>query len=375
MKLRKNNLLILAILSMTVWIAGCSGPNSQIISETEAESAALDGSVEFPKYMKQEINGVAFDLNLEVPENLELSKVKKSRAARQIPKVDSIVKVLGKNEDALEAYKDKFEGENGIVYDTYYAKYSDESLLSVDTAMVYSTSFFEKIHNSFRIEKSALYNADKYISEANEFETPEICFEQVKKQINLCGYKLDDCDYKYYTLDYNTMRQEEIQLDKAGEVSNSEDTGWSAEDNCYYFFAEQVHNGIPVYFGEQDFPQDNIENRPFQVVYSKDGIKRLDITKLYTFESMDENVNFKGFEEIANKVAEKYGNILTDAKYEAARAKLYQMPVKTEQGEYEVKVIWLFEIKETGIDSESGENFENTLYTCINAETGEEVSI
>ena len=51
------------------------------------------------------------------------------------------------------------------------------------------------------------------------------------------------------------------------------------------------------------------------------------------------------------------------------------MPVKAADGTYEVKVIWFFETSEKGIDSETGENFEYSVYTCIDAETGEEVTI
>ena len=51
------------------------------------------------------------------------------------------------------------------------------------------------------------------------------------------------------------------------------------------------------------------------------------------------------------------------------------MPVDTGSGAYEVKLVWLFEVIESGKDSETGEDFANTLYTCIDAETGEEVVI
>lgn len=375
MRYKKNSIFLGIILSTILVLGGCSTENNQIITENNAEEK-LTENVELPQSMDQEINGVGFKLEkIEIPENLDLNNIKKSTANRQIPDIENTIKTVGEGKNSLEEYKDQFEGENGVKYDTYYVKYEDGSLISIDTTLVYSTPFFEKIHNSFRIENTSLYNAEQYTIRTHEFNTAEGCFDEIKTKICSCGYQPGNCNYEYYALDFDTMQQEELLMDKSGEENVLENDNWSSEDNCYYFFAEQIHDGIPVYTGEQDFPSDDLSNRPIQAVYSKDGLKRLDITKLYTFENLDESVTLKNFEDITNKVAEKYGNILTNAKYTVTRAKLYQMPEKAENGEYEVKVVWLFEIKESGTDSETGENYENTLYTCVDVETGEEVPI
>lgn len=372
---KKNSIFLGIILSTILVLGGCSTENDQIITENNAEEK-LTENVELPQSMDQEINGVDFKLEkIEIPENLDLNNIKKSTANRQIPDIENTIKTVGEGKNSLEEYKNQFEGENGVKYDTYYVKYEDGSLISIDTTLVYSTPFFEKIHNSFRIENTSLYNAEQYTIRTHEFNTAEGCFDEIKTKICSCGYQPGNCNYEYYALDFDTMQQEELLMNKSGEENVLENDNWSSEDNCYYFFAEQIHDGIPVYTGEQDFPSDDLSNRPIQAVYSKDGLKRLDITKLYTFENLDESVTLKNFEDITNKVAEKYGNILTNAKYTVTRAKLYQMPEKVENGEYEVKVVWLFEIKESGTDSETGENYENTLYTCVDVETGEEVPI
>ncbi|HBA70496.1 MAG TPA: hypothetical protein DCZ40_14240, partial [Lachnospiraceae bacterium] len=360
-KMRRNYYVMFLIVMLG--LAGCSAKNGE--TEQREDKAVLESATEFPENMKEIINEVEFDLKVEVPENVDLNTIKKSIAVRQIPKADNIINIFAENKNVADEYRGEFEGENSVMYDTYYAKYDDESLISIDTTLVYSTPFFEKIHSAFHVEDGELYNADKYLLPTLNFQSPEVCFEEVKKLINQSGYELGECHYEYFSLDYNTMQQEESHVEMEGKNIESEKSIWTEEDDCYYFFAEQLHDGIPVYFGEQDFPQDSIENRPIQAVCSKDGLKRLDVAKVYTFETTDENIKLKQFDEIAQKVADKYGNILTGAKYTATRAKLYQMPVKTSAGKYEVKTVWLFEVFETGIDSETGEDFKNVLYTCI----------
>ncbi len=376
MKYRKQIRLFLLTVVTLGSLAGCAGqaaaapegaaqkPGEPGASQEQAEMPEV---TQLPETMKKEINGVEFDLELEVPEALDLNGIKRSTATRQAPKMDAVAGRIEESKTLVEE-RGTPEGE-GSDSNSYYAMYEDNSMVSLNTTMTYSTPFFEKIHNSFREE-----NTDKYTEEKAAFGTPEECFEKLMGEMAQFGYPLEDCDYAYYTLDYATMEQEEVITDKSGEAAVS-DSAWSEQDDCYYFFAEQVHDGIPVYFGEQNFPQDTLENRPLQAVYSSAGLQRLDAGRLYQFTSTGEQARLADFEEIAGRIADKYGNILTGASYKAVRAKLYQMPVDTGSGAYEVKLVWLFEVIESGKDSETGEDFANTLYTCIDAETGEEVVI
>ena len=51
------------------------------------------------------------------------------------------------------------------------------------------------------------------------------------------------------------------------------------------------------------------------------------------------------------------------------------MPVAVGVEDYELRPVWLFEIHEKGIDSETENEYETTLYTFLDAQTGEEVVV
>ena len=61
--------------------------------------------------------------------------------------------------------------------------------------------------------------------------------------INRCGYELGETNYEYYALDAETMQQQEIIADKAGDNSISEPREWNKEDDCYYFLQNRYMKG------------------------------------------------------------------------------------------------------------------------------------
>lgn len=389
MKYRK--LLILTIMAgcFLMGTVGCSKKSlslnntetTQNITDT-ATVAQADTSAEvststdvvFPETYNEEINGVSFQTTVELPENFDQSKLYVSTAKRQTPDIEKAKETLAADKTTESEESGTGEGDSGS-FSTYYGKYTDGSSLSVGAETVFSTSLFSDISNAFDT-----YSADDGTSAYAEngslsFGTGGDCFTKVLDIINHLGYSAGDCDYISYALDAETMSQQETILSKSGEIVESGGRDWSSEDDSYYFFIEQLYEGLPVYYGEQDFPEDSPSNRPVLAVYNADGPVYLYIMKLYSFTETQEKVKLLEFGDIAEKVAGKYGEILTSASYNVTRAKLYQMPVKDASGNYDVKPVWLFEVHESGTDSETGEVFENTLYTLIDASTGEEVSV
>ena len=55
------------------------------------------------------------------------------------------------------------------------------------------------------------------------------------------------------------------------------------------------------------------------------------------------------------------------------RAELYKMPAKLADGTYDVKIVWLFEVTESGVDSDTGKEYEYTQYMFVDATDGTEV--
>ena len=209
---------------------------------------------------------------------------------------------------------------------TLHLCYEDGAFLSASTVLVYSTPVFEKIYGAFRLDHD--YNADKYSKDAvMEIGDPRTIFDAALKDINGAGYQLEEAAYDYYALDHETMAKEYRALDKSGNEISADGLSWGAENDCYFFAAVQQHEGLPVYFGSQDFPEDSESNRPVQVLYSAGGIERLEVSRLYSFSEPGDAVSLLDFGTVAETVSKKYGDVI-GASYTVKRAKLYKMPVR-----------------------------------------------
>lgn len=334
-------------------------------AETAQTAAETAEKIDFPETYQETVNDVVFDLKVEMPKEAELGNLTRYRVERQYPDGASARAALASEKTALEENTGSGAGDS----DTMSFSFEDGSNLVTDKTLVYSTSFVGNVWDAF--QDPGKYSQDGVF----DYKGPEDAFQEIVEKMNVSGYALGDTDYEYYALDAGTMAQEEVVYSKSGEVIEDAGRAWTDEDDSYYFFAEQTLSGIPVYYGDQNFPEDSLDNRPIQAVYSSRGLEYLYATQIYSFTASEEKLSLAGFDRAVECVAYKYGNILTDAAYTATRAKLYWKPVKAVSGGYELQLVWLFELHETGVDSETGENFDYVLYTFVDAVTGEEVPI
>lgn len=384
MKLRKNMIAIMLLVCM-----GCTGcakelPKTNAGNEirpedtrnTEGETESGDagraaGKQDFPEKFQETVNGVIFDTVIQISEEAELGNLHQVTATLQQPDIEKAKAVFSKGRTVTEERNETGSGEDGVEYPCYSANYEDGAFLWAGTALVYSTPVFEKIYGAFRLYSN--YNADKY-SKNTVMETgdPQTIFDTVLKSINGVGYQLEEAGYDYYALDHETMAKEYRAFDKTGRELSTDNLSWGVEDDSYFFTAVQQHEGLPVYFGSQDFPEDEENNRPVQVLYSANGIERLEVSRLYSFSEPGEAVSLLDFDIVAETVAKKYGDV-TGASYMVKRAELYKMPAKLADGTYDVKIVWLFEVTESGVDSDTGKEYEYTQYMFVDATDGTEV--
>lgn len=345
-------------------------------SNDDAANGSAEALATIPEEYHKEINGITFDMSIEMPQNIGPDALLKSTITLQVPDKDKALQAIAPQKEKKEEENGTGNGEGGKEFATYRCTFADESTLSTDLVLLYNTPFFDNVWDAFRVEKTSKFNADKYSqTQPLNFMAPEDAFENIKKMINNSGYTIEGMDYSWYALDAATMEQEEMRMGKSGEILEEPGRDWSSEDDCYYFWMEQTHEGIPVYFGDENYPEDSTENRPIQAVYSTRGLEHLMVYNVYDFTPLDETYQLKEFDAAAECVASKYGDILTGADYKVTRAKLYLMPRKDISGNYEVKLAWLFEVHESGKDSETGEDFENVLFTFVDAETGEDIPL
>lgn len=337
--------------------------------DEKADDSTQDGPI-IPKIFNETLNGVQFTLEPEIPEGINLNMVMKGTAMQQVPDTDAALSLWGSGKTIAETYYDETATmEDGTSYRSFYCSFTDGAVLGTDSAVMYATEETSKILNSFSQSKTDNYSSDTAFS----FGTSDAVIGEVIGQLYGAGMDIGEYGYSCYALDYETLAENEEILDKDGEDITGAGSEWTEADNAYYFYIYQTWQGIPVYYGYQEFPDDSETNCPVQAIYTADGLQYLMGNRIYNFEPSGEPVKMMDFLDAAQTVAKKYGDLLTSASYCVTRAKLYQFPVKNLSGTYDIRLGWLFETRETGVDSETGGEYENILYAWVDAETGEEI--
>lgn len=358
----KNRLLksSLAILCAVPFLVGCTQngkENTQVNNKAENNA----GTYEVPDEYKKEVSDISFNIDkVEVPDDVDLSNIKEYIATKQKPDVKSIIERYSQGRDVTE--KDETDD------DSYcYMGFSDGSELWVmdDGYMTWMTKEGGKPANSFDNT-----NMDKYAQTGSfDFMDESNAVKAVSDELKACGYNLDVYEYKYFLLDHDTMAKEEKTDDnKAGTKANetADVSEWTKEDDCYWFYINQKLQGIPVYFGDENFPDDtDTTSMHVSGIVSANGIEALEVSDLYDFQSGDKTISFTDFDSCAQTVANKYGEILSDTKYIVDRAKLYFVPQLKSDDNYDLVPAWLFEIK-----TDSGNEF-----MIVDAESGKEITL
>ena len=170
-----------------------------------------------------------------------------------------------------------------------------------------------------------------------------------------------------YSLDYETMKENEKVLDMDGEPDKSAyKPEWSSKDNCYYLCIRQSVNGIPVGYKYADADENiNEYNAPIQLLYSSSGIEFLSIDKMFDFSDKNEEVVLADMDKVSVCIAKKYNDILTEAKYSVSKLELHYICVKESETKYTVRPAWVVTMSEIGDDT--------PFQMIIDAQTAEEI--
>lgn len=370
MKNRILKKILFGICSFTI-LTGCANHGGADL-ETENSSEPIKISEkkeskdpEIPDDCHKEIDGVKFEIdNIEVPDGVDLKGLYECNPTRQIPNQDSLVEKYSTGKEVIkhDSLDTTAEDGNKGVYE--YIAFSDGSNLYASIGSIsYITDFATKISYAFDV-----YNLDKYASDSEfDFMSVEESLNLIQNELAECGFELDDFDYKYYALDYETLEKEETHEEKVGDKLDIH-SEWSDSDNCYMFYINPKNQGIPVYYGSENFMEDTDPTMMHIVVQvSKDGITELHVSNLFSFSRSNDEIELIAFEQCAQTVANKYGQILSDGQYCVDRAKLYFVPILEQDNSYSAKLAWLFEINE--------QNDGNKQYMLIDAENAQEITL
>ena len=349
------------------------------VTENEVEANNIEESVSgyaasFPENYTAVVENVEFDMEIVVDADLMREGLISGKATLQKVNEDIAFEHLFKGISDYEVYT--YEGENefgetvdSVAYrkpkDTYDIQFTygpESSKLGY-----YGDSYY--IKTTFIADtKDERYNADLFSKEADlSFMSRSEAFRMVENLLKEIGI---EAEYEYvgYALNYETMQSEEYHEDINGNVDKSAYKGqWSKEDDSYYFFINQMYRQLPVYYKYYElFTEVTDMNMPIQAIVAKDGIKELDIQKVFTFSEEKEIEEVASIEEIAATVADKFNQILGTGTYETTEARFYYyVDVASGQGEYEVKPIWIIK----GTEKKGGQSVQ----IIIDAQNAKEI--
>ena len=183
------------------------------------------------------------------------------------------------------------------------------------------------VHAAFRLADDPDYNADLFQNGKEfPFKSIESAFLDVRQYLKEIGITIGE-EYRCYSLDYETLRQEEVVYEENGSSGKGE---WTEADNAYYFAINQEANGLPIYIPMYGIYAADIDyNAPIQIMYKASGIGFLETGTMYEIMPVDTYVNPLKLEEIFECIKEKYDMLISDEEIVLTQAKLCWIPDKT----------------------------------------------
>lgn len=346
---------------------GCTQNNSSKSEKSDTERSTKESTFLLDKEYKTKINDITFDIDrIEVSDEVDFDNLHECSVTRQKPDQGKIIDKFSKNKEVVKKDSMDITSVDGSTGTYDYRSFADDSeVYAMDGGMGWSTAFSHKVSYSFESDDYF----DKYAKEGSfDFGSIDNSLNQLVEELDKCGYELSNYDYEYFLLDYKTMQKEEKHEEKLGKELDIH-SDWSVDDNCYAIYISQKEQGIPVYYGNKYFMEDtDPKMMPVGGTVSKNGVESIIVNNLYEIKEENKLIKPVDFDTCAETIANKYGQILSDSKYVVNRAKLYFVPILNEQGGYDIKLSWLFEIIKDD-DSSAKE------YILIDAETGKEITL
>ena len=363
MKMKLKCIIPMLMLTMTACASTSDSKetltaSSAITNESTDSSSTTQVSGNFPEKLNMEIERVSFDA--EVLAHSSANKKSKSYevTVRKFDKEKVKEKLLSNIEVAETInYGDE---------DSYQG--TKEEYLSVSPTRIYFyKNLYLYVNNAFSLFEDDR-NAESYKDTDFDFASRDAAKESILKELDSLGAGLgSDYFINMYSLDYETMKENEKVLDMDGEPDKSAyKPEWSSKDNCYYLCIRQSVNSIPVGYKYADADENiNEYNAPIQLLYSSSGIEFLSIDKMFDFSDKNEEVVLADMDKVSACIAKKYNDILNEAKYSVSKLELHYICVKESETKYTVRPAWVVTMSEIGDD--------RPLQMIIDAQTAEEI--
>lgn len=380
--LNKKSILVWGILIISSLLyTGCQESDVPVVHSSEETDIAEDTSssdnvgIIFPEKYEKETGNITFDTMVELNKDFNPNEIYAYKATQQHPDPSNTLNTLFSGVDYQEEITTNDSGQT----DYYYAGQNGETLLIYPESVQLYKSFADHLPRVFNLSYKYNYNANKYSqTEEFSFATRERALTDMLEILSKMGITIgDDYTYRGYSLDYQTMQNEETLLGIQGEVDPSEyKDNWTSDDDCYYFALRQTCQKLPVYYIYNDIYKEASDAfAQIQGAYSKDGLFYLLMDKTFEFQKGDTKLKLKPFEEIAGTVEYKYANIISNDNYIVTKARLMMMAHHEKNDSYLLTPVWVFDVTEnlklqSGEDSAEEHSVLNQV--IVNAVTGEE---
>ena len=363
MKMKLKCIIPMLMLTMTACASTSDSKetlteSSAITNESTDSSSTTQVSGNFPEKLNMEIERVSFDAEV----------IAHSSANKKSKSYEVTVRKFDK-EKVKEKLLSNIEVAETINYgdeDSYQG--TKEEYLSVSPTRIYFyKNLYLYVNNAFSLFEDDR-NAESYKDTDFDFASRDAAKESILKELDSLGAGLgSDYFINMYSLDYETMKENEKVLDMDGEPDKSAyKPEWSSKDNCYYLCIRQSVNGIPVGYKYADADENiNEYNAPIQLLYSSSGIEFLSIDKMFDFSDKNEEVVLADMDKVSACIAKKYNDILNEAKYSVSKLELHYICVKESETKYTVRPAWVVTMSENGDDT--------PFQMIIDAQTAEEI--
>lgn len=335
----------LALVGMVVMFlfSGCSK------SESNNDNAQGEGQVSFPSEYNREEQNVSFSCEVLAPASpvLTVSTAKKANVS-SLELGNSLLE--DKQIEYSTIWDDsgtdtKYDGkkeltsediENGMEV-MYYI--SNNSLVNIGENRITYFNNWNSVTQSLNLgEEDEGYNGELFKQDKTfDFITQSQAVEDMESIIHTYT-DIDRTLETVYTVDADTLNAN-VQISDFGETIE-----FTHEDDGYYICMRQELQGLPVHAQDVANFHEYAGDAPLIGYYTESGWRELivDGSLLYTFQTTDEPVYLKKFEEIADNVSNYYNTLITDNTYEVYRATLYNYVSKDRT----VTPVWIFKVYE-----------------------------
>lgn len=249
MKVKRNIIIsVLLYLALNSFI-GCSANKNDLVSgdsndiegfsKEYKDNQKSDNKLSVPTEYHEIKGNVIFETDIHIDNLFNQQNIFEVKATAQTIMADKALGIFFNDTKYIssEIYENIYDN-NGDVYNEYYYVGEDGSHLLVENCgITYTTPFSQYVNNCFDLySKMDFYQKNIDL----DFMSQEDAKKDVLSVLSKLGIEVLDFEVTTYSLEYETMKEQESVIDHNGDEAISEHKSeWTKEDDSYYFCIRQ----------------------------------------------------------------------------------------------------------------------------------------